>query len=121
MAGYSGTPLAKKLGIKAGQRVGLIEAPPGFADTLDGLPADVTPRTDLRGPAPFDVLVFFTTARAALADRFAELARRLTPSGGLWIAWPKRASGVATDLTEDVVRAVGLAVGIVDNEVWTIG
>jgi hypothetical protein len=120
MAGYSGTPLARKLGIKPRHRVGLVQAPPGFTDTLDGLPDDVTLRTDLRGPAPFDVLVFFTTDRATLARAFADLAQRLTPAGGLWIAWPKRASGVATDLTEDVVRAVGLEVGLVDNKVCAI-
>jgi hypothetical protein len=120
MAGYSGTPLARKLGIKPRHRVGLVQAPPGFADTLDGLPDDVMLRTDLRGPAPFDVLVFFTTDRAALARAFADLAQRLKPAGGLWVAWPKRASGVATDLTEDVVRAVGLEVGLVDNKVCAI-
>src|SRR5262249_14748358 len=109
-----------KFGIKPRHRVGLVQAPPGFADTLDGLPDDVTLRTDLRGTAPFDVLVFFTTDRAALARAFADLAQRLTPTGGLWVAWPKRTSGVVTDLTENEVRAVGLEAGLVDNKVCAI-
>jgi hypothetical protein len=120
MAGYSGTPLAKKLGIKAGHRLGLLAAPPDFATKLDGLPEDVTLANDLRGRTPFDVLVWFVQDRANLAARFRTLAERLTPAGGFWIAWPKRSSGVATDLTEDVIRVVGLDVGLVDNKVCAI-
>ena len=120
MAGYSGTPLAKKLGIKLNHRVGLIESPAGFADTLDGLPEKVTLRSDLRARTPFDVMVFFTASRAALEARFAALASRLMPAGGLWIAWPKKTSGIATDLTENEVRAVGLEAGLVDNKVCAI-
>ena len=120
MAGYSGTPLAKKLGIKRDHLVGLIDAPADFADTLDGLPEKVTLRRDLRGRTPFDVLVVFTPSRATLQARFSDLASRLTPAGGLWIAWPKKASGVATDLTENEVRAIGLEAGLVDNKVCAI-
>src|SRR5262249_44614415 len=107
MAGYSGTPLVKKLGIKAGQDVALLNAPPGFADLLAPLPEEVTLHADLRGRTPFDTILFFTRDRAALVGHFPRLAGRLTPAGGFWVAWPKKASGVATDLTEDVVRAVG--------------
>jgi hypothetical protein len=120
MAGYSGTLLVQKLGIKAAQRVALLNAPPGFADTLAPLPGDVSLHSDLRGRAPFDLLLFFTHERSELARSFPRLADRLTPAGGLWIAWPKKASGVPTDLTENEVRAVGLAVGLVDNKVCAI-
>lgn len=120
MAGYSGTPLVRKLGIKAGHRVALVNAPPGFAVTLGELPTDVALRSDLRGPAPFDVIVFFSRSHAELADRFRPLAERLTPAGGLWIAWAKKASGVATDLSESVIRTIGLEEGLVDNKVCAV-
>lgn len=120
MAGYSGTPLVKKLGIKDGQQVAFLNAPADFAQTLGELPADVTPRTDLPRSGTLDVIVFFTTSRSDLVKRFASAARRLQPAGGLWIAWPKRTSGVPTDLTEDVIRVVGLDAGLVDNKVCAI-
>ena len=118
MAGYSGTPLTKKLGIGEGVRMAAPGAPSGFARTLGPLPAGVTVRSRARGP--LDVIVFFVTRRAELARRFAALKRALEPAGGLWVAWPKRASGVATDLTEDVVREVALEHGLVDNKVCAI-
>jgi len=117
MAGYSGTPLAKKLGIKDGARVALVGAPTGFAKTLD-LPSGVELRSDAR--ARLDVVVFFVKRRADLTKRFPALARALESDGGLWIAWPKKASGVATDLTENVVREIGLDAGLVDNKVAAI-
>ena len=120
MAGYSGTPLPKKLGIESGRRVALLSAPEGFARTLGVLPAGVTCASSLRGSRAFDVILFFTDSRAELARRFAELAARLEQAGGLWIAWPKKASGVATDVTEDVVREIALAAGLVDNKVCAI-
>jgi hypothetical protein len=120
MAGYSGTPLPQKLGIKPGQCVALIDAPTGFDRTLGTLPVDVTVQADLRGREPFDVIVLFTSSAAKLRKRFTAVARRLTPAGGLWIAWPKRASGVPTDLTEDVIRAIGLEAGLVDNKVCAV-
>jgi hypothetical protein len=120
IAGYSGTPLAKKLGIKAGHDVALVNAPPDFADLLAPLPEEVTLHADPRGRSRFDIILFFTRDWAALAGQFPRLANRLTPAGGLWVAWPKRASGVATDLTEDRVRAVGLDVGLVDNKVCAV-
>jgi hypothetical protein len=120
MAGYSGTPLPKKLGIKEGHRVALIHAPESFEQTLGALPADVVLRRDQRGKSPFDVIVFFTTEAAILREQFAPLAERLTPAGGLWVAWPKKAAQVATDLTEDIIRIIGLDAGLVDNKVCAV-
>jgi len=118
MAGYSGTPLPQKLGIKPGARVALLRAPAGFA--VSETPADAVVVSSMRGNTPFDVILFFTDSRALLEAQFAALAERLTPAGGLWISWPKRASGMPTDLTEDVVREIGLANGLVDNKVCAV-
>jgi hypothetical protein len=118
-AGYSGTPLVGKLGIKPGARLGLIGAPNGFDDTLGELPAGVDVRRRLGG-RPFDVIVAFFTRRGELERRLAPLAGALTPAGGLWIAWPKRASGVPSDVTENVVRDLALAAGLVDNKVCAV-
>jgi hypothetical protein len=118
-AGYSGTPLVRKLGIKPGARLGLFGAPVGFDQTLGELPDGVTARRRAGGP-PFDVIVAFHARRSELERRLPALAAALAPDGGLWIAWPKRASGVATDVTEDVVRELGLAAGLVDNKVCAI-
>ena len=109
MAGYSGTPLPKKLGVKPGSRVLVLDAPDGFLPEVD--------RVD-GGPA--DVIVSFHTERGELERRMPELRALMRPAAGLWIAWPKRASGVATDLTEDVVRDLGLANRLVDNKVCAI-
>jgi hypothetical protein len=117
-AGYSGTPLSRKLGIKPGHRLALLAAPPDFEATLGALPDGVALRRD--GRATADVVVAFTTEAADLERRFPALARRIPPDGGLWIAWPKRASGVPTDLSENIVREIGLAVGLVDNKVCAI-
>jgi len=117
--GYSGTPLVRKLGIKADARLGLIGAPDGFDETLGELPAGVHIRRRLGG-RPFDVIVAFFAQRAELERRIAALAGALEPAGGLWIAWPKRASGVPTDVTENVVRDLGLATGLVDNKVCAV-
>jgi hypothetical protein len=118
VAGYSGTPLARKLGIKPGARVALVRAPDGFEATLEPLPDGVRMRTQAR--ASLDVVVFFATRLAELDRRFQSLARAIAPDGGLWIAWPKRTSYVATDLREGVVREVGLAHGLVDNKVCAV-
>jgi hypothetical protein len=119
VAGYSGTPLAKKLGIKAGSRVALVRAPDGFdEDTLAPLPDGVRVRTHAR--AAQDVVLFFATRRAELERRFDGLANAVAPDGGLWIAWPKRTANVATDLSENVVRDVGLSHGLVDNKVCAV-
>lgn len=117
MAGYSGTPLAKKLGIAEGSRVAMVSPPNGFVDGLD-LPPRVELRRQARGY--LDVVVFFVTRRAELARRFPAMKRGLEADGGLWIAWPKRTSGVATDLTEQHVRDIGLENRLVDNKVAAI-
>jgi len=118
MAAYSGTPLAKKLGIGHDARVAIISPPAGFDRTLGTLPPGVDVRQQARGRV--DVLVFFATRRAELSRRFAAMARAIEPDGGLWIAWPKRRSGVATDLTGNVARDIGLESGLVDNKVCAI-
>ena len=117
MAGYSGTPLAKKLGIADGARVAILSAPDGFCDELE-LPSGVQVRNAARGR--LDVLVFFVTRRGELTRRFPAMKRALEFDGGLWIAWPKRTSGVATDLSENPIREIGLANGLVDNKVAAI-
>lgn len=117
-AGYSGTPLPRKLGIKEGSTVALLGAPDGFDDLLEPMPPGVTVTTSTDGTA--DVLVVFVTSRAELEDRLPAARRAMEPNGGLWVAWPKRASGVPTDLTENVVREVGFAAALVDNKVCAI-
>ena len=118
MAGYSGTPLPKKLGIKDGTRLALLASPKGFTRKLAPLPAGVEIRTQARGK--LDVILFFATRRRELERRFPVMARALVPSGGLWVAWPKKASGVATDLTFEPVQEIGLDYGLVDNKVCAI-
>ena len=130
MAGYSGTPLAKKLGIRPGARLLCINAPQGLEDWLAPLPADVRTVPDgkavpdgeavreAKGAA--DVILFFATGAKELARRFGPLARRLDAAGGLWVGWPKKSAKVPTDLDEGRVRAVGLAAGLVDNKVCAI-
>ena len=118
-AGYSGTPLPKKLGIAGGIRVAILRAPPNFIDaTLTPLPDDVCLGTRLA--ANLDVVVLFATSRAHIEERLAAMRRALTPAGGLWIAWPKRTSRVPTELTEDVLREMLLPTGLVDNKVCAI-
>jgi hypothetical protein len=117
-AGYSGTPLVSKLGIKPGTTIGLIGAPDDFDGTLGELPDGVNVRRRLQGR--LDVIVAFYVERSALERRLPALRGALQPAGGLWLAWPKRASGVATDLSETVVRELGLAAGLVDNKVCAI-
>jgi hypothetical protein len=118
-AGYSGTPLVQKLGIKPYARLGLIAAPEDFDATLGAMPPGVRIRRRLGGE-PFDVIVAFHTRQSALGRRLPALAEALDPAGGLWIAWPKRASSVPSDLTDVVVRDLGLAAGLVDNKVCAI-
>jgi hypothetical protein len=120
MAGYSGTPLPQKLGLKPGARLGLVKPPADFTRTLGALPAGVAPRPVTAGNQTFDVIVCFAPTMAEVGRRIPELKRRLDPAGGLWIAWPKRASGVPTDVGENDLRARGLAAGLVDNKVCAI-
>lgn len=123
MAGYSRTPLSKKLGIKEGFRVALVGAPAAFRRELVELPKRVSFVTSLEDD--LDLILFFTKSRAELIANFSRLSSKLAPAGMLWIAWPKKASGVATDLSDNVVRDTGLESGLVDvkvcavNEVWS--
>ena len=118
MAGYSGTPLTKKLGIKERHRVAFPSAPDGFRGLLGELPDGVSVKS--RASGPLDVIVFFTKRRAELERRLPALRGAMDPAAGLWIAWPKRSSGVETDMTEDVARELGLANRLVDNKVCAI-
>ena len=117
-AGYSGTPLPKKLGIKEGSAVALLRAPDGFAATLGELPDGVTVRSRAEGAN--DVVVSFHTSRSDFEATLPKALRVLDVDGGLWVAWPKKASKVPTDMTEDVVREVCLPLGLVDNKVCAI-
>ena len=110
------TPLVKKLGIKPASRLLLVDEPAGFRDLLVGLPDDVT--TEPVDEA--DVIVFFSTAAAEVKMQVPRLKKRLAVGGGLWVAWPKKTSGVETDVTFDVVQPAGLATGLVDNKVCAI-
>jgi len=117
-AGYSGTPLPKKLGIKEAHELAVLGAPDGVE--LGALPPGVHVARTLAGKTRFDVLVVFVTRRADLVARIAACRPRMQPNAGLWIAWPKKASKVATDITEDTVREVALPTGLVDNKVCAI-
>lgn len=117
-AGYSGTPLPQKLGIKAGFRCVFVGAPRDFAKTLGRLPDDVTVLA--RPGGDLDLVVLFSKSRTDAARRFDVLKKKLTPAGMLWVAWPKKASGVATDLSDGAVRELGLAGGLVDNKTCAI-
>jgi len=130
MAGYSGTPLAKKLGIKPEAQLFILNGPPQVEQWLEPLPAGVTDAGKLAKPGSADIVLCFAASRAELARRFTGAMRALKTSGGLWIAWPKQAARKidprwATDLTENDVRAFGLAAGLVDikvcaiSEVWS--
>jgi hypothetical protein len=120
VAGYSGTPLPKKLGIKEGHRVAVLAPPPDFARTLGALPAGASVTTGLGRGAALDVIIVFVTRRAELAQKLDAVRKRMTPSAGFWVAWPKKASKVPTDMTEDVVRELALPTGLVDNKVCAI-
>jgi hypothetical protein len=118
MVGYSPRPLVAKLGIKPGARVALVGAPEGFESELDPLPPGA--QLARRLSKGVDVAVMFTTSRAVLGKRWDALTAAVGPTGAVWVAWPKRASGVTTDITEDVVRDVVLPTGWVDVKVAAI-
>ncbi len=123
MAGYSGTPLPKKLGIKENSRVMLVNAPDGFQKELGELPDGVEIAN--KGNKPFDLILFFAESERALQKEFSKLAGKIVRNGMLWIAWPKKSSGVPTDLSFDNVQQIGLREGLVDvkicavNEIWS--
>lgn len=118
-AGYSGTPLAKKLGIKDGNRVALVNAPDGFEEILESLPPGVE-LVRSESPAGADITVAFTTSGYELFETVTRSCAELPPDGALWVAWPKKSSGVTTDITEDTVREAALPRGLVDNKVCAI-
>ena len=120
MAGYSSTPLPKKLGIKAGHLVALVEAPPGIERTLGDMPEDVKLVRGTRASRAFDVILLFAKSSSMVEKRIAELASKLDHAGGLWVCWPKRASGIVSDLGDNEVRAFGLEIGLVDNKVCAV-
>jgi hypothetical protein len=123
MAGYSGTPLVKKLGIKEASNIALVGAPPDFAGTLVPMPASVVINSRTR--KPLDFVLLFVKREADLQRNFSRYAAKLQPGGMIWIAWPKKSSDVATDLTFNNVQALGLTEGLVDvkicaiDEVWS--
>jgi len=117
VAGYSKQSLVDKLGIKDGAKIAILNAPRGYQRTLGTLPR-VSRKSRVAGR--LDFVQFFTKEKQELERRFAALARALAPAGMLWISWPKKASGVATDLTEDVIRVIGLAHGVVDVKVAAV-
>jgi SAM-dependent methyltransferase len=112
-AGYSGTPLVRKLGVKPGHALALLGAPPGWG--IEDLPEGVLPRTRARGT--FDVIVAFFGRREEIERRLPVLLRVLRPDGGLWIAWPRRAGGHESDITEGALREILLPTGLVDVKV----
>jgi hypothetical protein len=120
MAGYSGTPLPKKLGIKEGHKVAVICAPSGFIRSLGALPAGAVIEARYSAKTRFDVIVAFVLSRAQLKGEIIAARSHMTPAAGFWIAWPKKTSGVATDVTENVVRELALPTGLVDNKVCAI-
>lgn len=117
-AGYSKRPLRDKLGIKAGQRISIINPPEGFGELLGELPEGVELRVELEGT--LDFIHFFTTQRDELAEKFPALKAALAQNGMLWISWPKGASKIPTDLNENTIRNLGLNAGLVDVKVAAI-
>lgn len=123
MAGYSGTPLAKKLGFKEGFRAGLVNPPKGFEKELGSLPDGVEICEVLR--KPLDLIVLFVDSQQILKKEFPKHAQKLASNGMLWISWPKKASGITTNLSENIIRDIGLAAGLVDvkvcavNDIWS--
>ena len=122
-AGYSGTPLARKLGIAAGSRVVVLNAPDGYRDWLAPLPEGV--RFEAEASAAVDVVHLFVDRRSALKTQLDGLRARIAPAAAVWVSWPKKASKVPTDVTEDAIRALALPIGFVDvkvcavSEVWS--
>jgi hypothetical protein len=118
MSGYSGTPLPKKLGIKGGTRISMLDAP---ADVLAELRTTLAGCDNVNdGKAPLDFAMVFTKSKAELAKHFKGIGKMLAPAGMLWVSWPKKSSGVVTDLNENIVREVGLEAGLVDVKVCAV-
>jgi hypothetical protein len=118
MAGYSGTPLVKKLGLAAGQRALVENAPADYFTLLEPLPADIEFAPRLSGR--FDFLHLFVTTESRLRERLPLMMDKLNPAGMIWVSWPKKASKVQTDVIEDTIRAVALPLGLVDVKVCAV-
>ncbi|HEX6715921.1 MAG TPA: hypothetical protein VF088_02350 [Pyrinomonadaceae bacterium] len=118
MAGYSGTPLVKKLGIKEGSRIALVNAPKDFQSTLGELPEQV--EFVKQTAKSLDIILLFVLTERALARDFTKVAARLATNGMIWVAWPKKSSGVTTDLSFDRVQRIGLDAGLVDVKICAI-
>jgi hypothetical protein len=118
MPGYSGTPLAKKLGIKPGGRIAALNAPPGYEELLAPVPLNVSFVKNVTEQV--DVVHLFIDTRAALAAQLARNLPRIRPDASIWVSWPKKSSGVTTDVTDNVVRAVALPMGLVDIKVCAV-
>jgi hypothetical protein len=119
-AGFSGTPLPGKLGIEPGDAVALIGAPAWLEDSLAAVPGVTEVHTDIDQGGLFDVIVVFVLRRAELEAELGRLRDRMAPACGLWIAWPKNAARLPTDMSDTVVREVALPTGLVDNKVCAI-
>lgn len=119
-AGYSGTPLSKKLGIKEGMQVAVLHGPADFSSTLGTLPEGVTLRNGLRTGQQVDMIIGFVTERSHLAANFSRLVGRLPPDGAFWVAWPKKASKIETDMSDEAIREIVLPTGWVDVKVCAI-
>ena len=119
-AGYSGTPLAKKLGIKEGYSLATFAAPAHFPELLEPFPAGAVRIEEPADQGPYDVLVVFVQSERELVDRFGRASEMMDPHSGLWVGWPKQSSPLASDLKEGHVRAHGLSTGLVDNKVCAI-
>jgi hypothetical protein len=123
MAGYSNTPLPKKLGIKENQRIALVNEPGGFQKQLGALPTNTHVVSKLT--TPLDLVVLFVESERALAKQFPAIAKKISTNGMIWVAWPKKSSGVPTDLSFELVQRIGLDCGLVDvkicavDEVWS--
>jgi len=118
MAGYSGTPLVKKLGIKPDFNIAFVNPPTNFVNQLE-LPPGVTIKSTSKS-TDLDFILLFVKTRVVLTGAFAQCAQKLTSNGMLWVSWPKRASGVATDVNENVVREIGLQAGMVDVKICAV-
>jgi hypothetical protein len=117
MAGYSGTPLVKKLGIKENSNIAFVNAPEGYVKALKLPPAVIV---SSRSKKPLDFVQLFVKSKRDIENKFPQYSAKLKPTAMFWISWPKKSSGVATDLTEDVIRAIGIANGMVDVKVCAV-
>jgi hypothetical protein len=117
-AGYSSTPTAKKLGLKDGHRVCVLNPPKKYSDVIGRLPKDIALTDRLNHPA--DIVHVFVTRQADLTSRIQLMRKAIAPDGALWVSWPKKASKVPTDVTEDTIRSLALASGLVDVKICAI-